>query len=78
MTVEQDRAADRSFAIAAAGLMVAEVALAALADAGVFALWVWCILAVLAIFVAAALALAAQRRLKRLATAPARNDGLTE
>jgi hypothetical protein len=65
VTVDQDRAADRSFAVAAAGLMAAEVALGAMADAGVMALWVWCILAVMAIFVAAILARVGQRRVRR-------------
>jgi hypothetical protein len=65
VTVDQDRAADRSFAVAAGGLMAAEVALGAMADAGVFALWVWCILAVMAIFVAAILARVGQRRVRR-------------
>ena len=65
MTVEEDRAADRSFAVVMAGLIAAEVALAVMADANVYALWGWCILAILAIFVAAAFAQVGQRRLKR-------------
>jgi hypothetical protein len=62
VTVDDDHASDRSFARAVGGLMAAEVALAVLADAGVFALWLWCVLAVAAIFVAAWLARAGQAR----------------
>jgi hypothetical protein len=65
VTVEDDHASDRSFAVAVGGLMAVEVALAALADAGVYALWVWCVLAVLAIFAAALFARAGQARTDR-------------
>jgi hypothetical protein len=60
VTVKEDHASDRRFAMAVGGLMLAEVVLAFLADAGVFALWVWCVLAVAAIFVAALVARAGQ------------------
>jgi hypothetical protein len=60
VTVDDDHSSDRRFAMAVGGLMAAEVALAALADAGVFALWVWCALAVAAIFVAALVARVSQ------------------
>jgi hypothetical protein len=62
VTVEQDHAADRNFAIVVGGLMATEVLLAALADAGALALWIWCILAVVAVFIAAGLARIGQKR----------------
>ena len=52
VTVEDDRASDRRIGVAFAAVLVVEVALAALADAGVYPLWVWLVLAVLTVLVA--------------------------
>ena len=52
VTVEEDRASDRRIAVAFAAVLVVEVALAFLADAGTYPLWVWLILSVGAVLVA--------------------------
>ena len=52
MTVEEDRASDLRIAIAFAAVLVVEVALAFMADAGTYPLWVWLILSVGAVLVA--------------------------
>jgi hypothetical protein len=52
VTVEEDRASDRRIAIAFAAVLVVEVALAFMADAGTYPLWVWLILSVGAVLVA--------------------------
>jgi len=63
--VREDRDSDRRVLIAAAGVMGSQVVLAALADAGDFALWVWLVLAVVDILVAGALFALGQRRATR-------------
>jgi len=50
--VEEDRASDRRIAIAFAAVLVVEVVLAAMADAGTYPLWVWLVLAVATVLVA--------------------------
>jgi len=50
--VEEDRASDRRIAIAFAAVLVVQVVLAAMADAGTYPLWVWLVLAVGAVLVA--------------------------
>ena len=50
--MEEDRASDRRIAIAFAAVLVVEVVLAAMADAGTYPLWVWLVLAVGAVLVA--------------------------
>ena len=52
VTVEEDRASDRRIAIAFAVVLVVEVVLAFMADAGTYPLWVWLVLAVGAVLVA--------------------------
>ena len=52
MTVEEDRASDRRIGVAFAAVLVVEVVLAAMADAGTYPLWVWLVLAVAAVLVA--------------------------
>jgi hypothetical protein len=52
VTVEEDRASDRRIAIAFAAVLLVEVVLAAMADAGTYPLWVWLVLAVGAVLVA--------------------------
>jgi heme A synthase len=52
VTVEEDRASDRRIAIAFAAVLVVQVVLAAMADAGTYPLWVWLVLAVGAVLVA--------------------------
>ena len=52
MTVEDDRASDRRILVAFAATLVAEVVLAALADAGAYALWVWLVLAIATVLAA--------------------------
>jgi hypothetical protein len=61
-TAAEDRAADRRFALTAAGLMALEIFLAVLADTGVIALWLWAVLTVVAIGVVALLSLGVIRR----------------
>ena len=46
MSVEEDRASDKRIAIAFAVVLVVQVVLAILADAGTYPLWVWLILAI--------------------------------
>jgi hypothetical protein len=53
---DADRAADRRFAVAVAFLVVVEVILAGLADAGTIGLVVWLVLTVAAVGAAAVLA----------------------
>ncbi len=50
--MEEDRASDRRIAIAFAAVLVVEVVLAAMADAGTYPLWVWLVLAVATVLVA--------------------------
>jgi len=52
VTVQEDRASDRRFAITLAVLLVVEVVLAGVADAGAIALWLWLVLAVGAVLAA--------------------------
>ena len=52
VTVEEDRASDRRIAVAFAAVLVVEVALAFLADAGTYPLWVWLILSIATVLVA--------------------------
>lgn len=54
MDIDEDRASDRRFGVALAGVLVAEVILAGAADAGVIALWLWLVLAILVVLVAGA------------------------
>jgi len=62
VNVSEDRASDRRIAIAFAGVLISQVVLAFLADAGVFALWVWLVLAILDVLVAGLLFGLAQQR----------------
>ena len=62
MTVEEDRASDRRILVAFGAMMAVEIALAVLADAGVYPLWVWLVLAVVAVLVGGALWALVQRR----------------
>ncbi|HZQ86389.1 MAG TPA: hypothetical protein VFA83_16185 [Acidimicrobiales bacterium] len=52
MSVEEDRASDRRIAIAFAAVLLVEVVLAGMADAGTYPLWVWLVLSVAAVLVA--------------------------
>ena len=52
MTVDEDRASDRRFALTLGVLLAVEVVFAGLADAGAIALWLWLILAVGAVLAA--------------------------
>lgn len=52
MSIKDDHASDRRFALALGGLLVVEVVLAGLADAGAIALWLWLVLAIAAVLVA--------------------------
>ena len=52
VTVEEDRASDRRIAIAFAAVLLVEVVLAGMADAGTYPLWVWLVLSVLAVLAA--------------------------
>jgi hypothetical protein len=56
VSTAEDHAADRRLAISIGALVVAEVTLAGLADGGVIAVWLWSVLAVVAVGLAAALA----------------------
>lgn len=49
MTVHEDRVSDRRFAITLGVLLLIEVVVAGVADAGVIPLWLWLVLAVGAI-----------------------------
>jgi protein-S-isoprenylcysteine O-methyltransferase Ste14 len=51
--IEEDRASDRRIMVAFALMLVVEVVLAVLADAGTYPLWVWLILAVAAVLAGA-------------------------
>jgi hypothetical protein len=52
VTVEEDRASDRRIAVAFAAVLVVEVVLAAMADAGTYPLWAWLVLSVAAVLAA--------------------------
>jgi len=52
VTVEEDRASDRRIAIAFGAVLVVQVALAFMADAGTYPLWLWLVLAVATVLVA--------------------------
>jgi hypothetical protein len=52
VSVEEDRASDRRIAIAFAAVLLVEVVLAGMADAGTYPLWVWLVLSVAAVLVA--------------------------
>ncbi len=52
VTVDEDRASDRRIAIAFAAVLLVEVVLAGMADAGTYPLWVWLVLSVLAVLAA--------------------------
>ena len=52
MALDDDRASDLRIAVAFAVVLVVETVLAFLADAGTYPLWVWLILAVVAVLVA--------------------------
>ncbi len=52
MTIEEDRASDRRIGVAFAAVLVVEVVLAFMADAGTYPLWVWLVLSVAAVLVA--------------------------
>lgn len=62
MATDDDIARDRGFAISAAFLLVAEVALGALADGGTIPIWLWLVLAVAAVGVTALLSFVLSRR----------------
>jgi hypothetical protein len=51
--IEEDRASDRRIMVAFALMLVVEVVLAVLADAGTYPLWVWLILAIAAVLAGA-------------------------
>ena len=61
-TTQADRASDRRFGVAVAAVFVMQVALAGLADAGVYPLWVWLVLAVGSVLLAGAVFWVTQRR----------------
>jgi hypothetical protein len=52
VTVDEDRASDRRIAIAFGAVLVVEVVLAGMADAGTYPLWAWLVLSVVAVLVA--------------------------
>jgi len=52
VTVEEDRASDKRIAIAFAAVLMVQVVLAILADAGTYPLWVWLILAIASVLAA--------------------------
>jgi Flp pilus assembly protein TadB len=52
VTVEEDRASDRRIAVAFGAVLLVEVVLAGMADAGTFPLWVWLVLSIVAVLVA--------------------------
>ena len=62
MTIEEDRASDKQIAIFAGTLMLVEIVLGYIADAGTIGLVVWLVLAVGAVLVAGALFALIQRR----------------
>jgi hypothetical protein len=62
VSIEDDHASDRRFALALGGLLVVEVILAGLADAGVIALWLWLVLAIVAVLVAGLVTAVSQSR----------------
>lgn len=75
----EDRAADRRFLVAVSAVLVVEVALGALADAGAYPLWLWLVLTIATVLVAAALWRAApsgpaQRGQRRQPPVPPRPD----
>jgi hypothetical protein len=62
VTIEEDRASDKQIAIFAGTLMLVEIVLGYIADAGTIGLVVWLVLAVGAVLVAGALFALIQRR----------------
>ena len=62
VTVEEDRASDRRIAVAFAAVLLVEVVLAGMADAGTYPLWVWLVLSILAVLVAGLVFAIVQRR----------------
>lgn len=48
---DDDRAADRRILVAFGLMMAAQIALAVLADAGVYPLWAWLVLAIVAVLI---------------------------
>jgi hypothetical protein len=62
VTIEEDRASDKRIAIFAGTLMLVEIILGYIADAGTIGLVVWLILAVGAVLVAGAVFAVVQRR----------------
>jgi len=52
VSLEEDRASDKRIAVAFAAVLVVEVVLAGMADAGTYPLWVWLVLSILAVLVA--------------------------
>lgn len=62
MSIDDDQASDRRFALALGGLLVVEVVLAGLADAGAIALWLWLVLAIMAVLAAGLVTAMAQSR----------------
>lgn len=62
MNINEDRASDRRFAVALAGVLVVEVMLAGAADAGAIALWLWLVLAIVAVLVGGAAVAVVQHR----------------
>lgn len=62
MSIEDDHASDRRFALALGGVLVVEVILAGLADAGAIPLWLWLVLAIVAILVAGLITAVSQSR----------------
>ena len=62
MTVEEDRASDRRIGVAFAAVLVVEVVLAGMADAGTYPLWLWLVLAIATVLVAGLVFGVVQRR----------------
>jgi len=62
MTIEEDRASDKRFLLMFAAVLVAEVVLGVLADAGTINLEVWLVLAVLVVLAAGGVTALLQRR----------------
>ena len=62
VTVEEDRASDRRIAVAFAAVLLVEVVLAGMADAGTYPLWVWLVLSIAAVLVAGLAFAVVQRR----------------
>ena len=62
MTIEDDRASDKRFFLTFAAVLVAEVVLGVLADAGTINLEVWLVLAILVVLAAGGATAVLQRR----------------